>query len=149
MPHTPFSPGEPVSPRDKPRWFEPVDAAVIDPTVQDDEWSAESESGPTWDSRAGRKVDWVEFGDNWTANVITRGVLKTARPMRHSGSTVSYFFKFLMEEEGKTWPNRFILSWRPEEPDRLVWTQPKQADQPHLWHGNLLLTRCAGSRLGI
>ena len=46
VPYTPFSPGEPVSPRDdEPRWFEPVAPdAIIEPTAPDEEWSAVSES---------------------------------------------------------------------------------------------------------
>ena len=64
MPHTPFSPGEQASPRDdQPRWFEPVGPALIEPTFQEEEWSAAAESGRLRDPVAWRDVRWVEFGD--------------------------------------------------------------------------------------
>jgi TPR repeat protein len=65
VPHTPFSPGEPVSPReDEPRWFEPVAPdAIIEPTDQEDDWPAAAESARTRDPIAWRDVHWVEFGD--------------------------------------------------------------------------------------
>ena len=63
MPHTPFSPGEPASPRDdQPRWFEPVGPALIEPTVQEEEWSVAAEPGRARDPVAWRDVRWVEFG---------------------------------------------------------------------------------------
>jgi hypothetical protein len=66
VPHTPFSPGEPVSPRDdEPGWFEPVAPnLMIEPTDQEDEWSAASDSAERGrESIAWREVRWVEFGD--------------------------------------------------------------------------------------
>ena len=70
MPHTPFSPGEPVNPRDdEPRWFEPVaQDAIIEPTAPDEEWAAVPESTAlAHDQIAGRDVGWVEFGDSGQA----------------------------------------------------------------------------------
>jgi hypothetical protein len=84
-------------------------------------------------------ADWVAFDKTSTANSISRGVLKHARLMKAHGFSVSYSLSFLMAEEGRSWPNDFILSWRPQDPDKLVWTQPKR---PHLWHGSFTLIRC-------
>jgi TPR repeat protein len=73
VPHTPFPPGEPASPRDdEPRWFEPVGPAMIEPIVPDEEWSAAADSGRSRDPVAWRDIRWVEFGDaaNPTADRI-------------------------------------------------------------------------------
>jgi TPR repeat protein len=65
VPYTPFSPGEPVSPRhDEPRWFEPVvPDVVIEPTTPGDEWSASESATFGRDQSAWRDIHWVEFGD--------------------------------------------------------------------------------------
>ena len=81
MPHTPFSPGEPVSPRDdEPRWFEPVaPAATIEPTPPDAERSAVSEvATPARDQAAWRDIRWVEFGDAGAARPASPAAVETA-----------------------------------------------------------------------
>jgi hypothetical protein len=90
VPHTPFSPGEPASPRDdEPRWFEPVGPALIEPTVHDDEWSGAADSGRSRDPVAWRDIRWVQFGEaEECAEAGEAADARTAEPLPASAAAM-------------------------------------------------------------